>query len=1692
MARQRTKQIILGMARDNALSRTSENMSYENKNVRLTATDDDHTLTAITNEKGTFDVGVDVHGEPKGTFVCNQYFGIFSVSGVNNNSVITIYEKENETYSERFRYTDLTGVLDFESTDFIETIVSVESSESIRVYWIDGVHEMRVIDFKKLMSKYNKDAYTSPEDGEIIIQSAILQPSYFSTLPKIERIDFQKVDKLSTGYFYSGTVQFVITELINGNESNIVYYSPLYYVSDDSNNRGFAPDNTTNGIGFTVSFNIHERVNVESKISQFNVYCIHRSGKDGAATVYYKDVKNTDVDSNGSLIIVSFIGTESTVDSTYLNFKNTASIKGIQTFAHKDNTLFIGNYKIEDAVDEDIESAITISEDGITTDYKDDIPTGVFNGSKYTHVSQLKYNSFQIGHFKYNETYLLGYQLMNDKGTWSEPQYIDHKKMTLSPVISDDNLKLPCFAAEFEVNTDKYIAIRPVVSYLSDARKRCLYQGFVTPTIFSEQERINNICYSKYSPFARTVRNNTENSIDPQFTGNINPMKVYGGRYNCERLHYSHPFGRFNIESETFKPYSTSRFIKSWLGYNSTIVHKDYYDYFVDNMMYGTYPANQHLSALGSAKDYNCEIQSQVIPTDVVFKTAVYPVNIGTISGDKGNLYLYKEIVYISDIKATFYYYYYPSTNTKFYLGSGRNLNGYYLVEDAVDFIETVTEDGISINKYSLKEGYDFGDATNGMVIVEGEVMIDDLSVSVATFTSNWTSEGYTVVITDASNDDYEGFEDSYEEEKSIFNIDNTKYYVDASVVSFHSPDISLYGNSVDSDSKLDIVGAMEMDGFSSDCSIVASTPALFDSSDGNEGFQHFTPSNTKSGRCAMTLPNWCASWENGAYSGLKYLYWAVYPFGRNRLGQINNDSAGASDTSKLTYKQLSNYRYSGITNYYNSTDELSYDNSNISYVSGELNSIARVRNEWYKGAEDCVVNTSSYQFVTNGLAQRKSDSSTILSPLIFAQNYRAQILDAVNVVRTPDGNPTKYCFVSVPSQQHYDRYAKNQSHYCYNGFWKNAGIRAINKLNELYVINDESTLNSISGIFSNSDNYSDDNYTQNEEGVNWSYNTDRDNWGNDGAYDQDDAPTTMQTNMKYLASPHFVIDLGKTNDKWNILPNTGFALTNMQSILAGDSITNYISVFNSSGKTTFDNACPFNIGNEKEFPSGVSGDAMWVADIIRPDYNESEAYLEDVDNNTTTQWYIAGNPVYFEDLDADTGIIKWLQGNWYFQRWECLRTFAESIEDVNQVVEIVSALLETRTNIDGRYDANRGYPMLNANMENFNLINDSYSQLNNFFTYYRTSLKENYNVTDYPSSIAWSLPKVLNSEVDAWTAITGQSYIDMDGDKGSVTKLTRFGNELFCFQPRGVSRILYNSRTQISTEDGTPIEIGYSGKVEGKLYISNNIGAQNKRQIITTDSGIYFADIHNKSLMLFSDKMQSLSESLGFHSWAIQNSNNPLLHMWDARHKSVVIVNVDEALSYSEVLQHYESFFDYGSTFDMLNVQEDTLMIHTNDEDKYKVWRMNGGDYNNFFGDNKGWYVKYAISTRYSDGRNVTDKPNDKIWDNVEFRGDVYDDGVFTPTECPYNYIQAETEYQDSGKKVLTFERDKHQNISNLKQKFRIWHCIIPRDEKEHKIGRIKNRIRNPWVYLTMGYNTDSNPNRKAIVQDFYCDYYE
>lgn len=78
--------------------------------------------------------------------------------------------------------------------------------------------------------------------------------------------------------------------------------------------------------------------------------------------------------------------------------------------------------------------------------------------------------------------------------------------------------------------------------------------------------------------------------------------------------------------------------------------------------------------------------------------------------------------------------------------------------------------------------------------------------------------------------------------------------------------------------------------------------------------------------------------------------------------------------------------------------------------------------------------------------------------------------------------------------------------------------------------------------------------------------------------------------------------------------------------------------------------------------------------------------------------WIPCGEPVVLgqngcSEVASSDGstVFYWSYGDTYFQRYDCLKTYAFTPEDPNQVVEIGSFMLETHVNIDGRYDRNRG-----------------------------------------------------------------------------------------------------------------------------------------------------------------------------------------------------------------------------------------------------------------------------------------------------------------------------------------------------------------------------------------------------------------
>lgn len=494
-----------------------------------------------------------------------------------------------------------------------------------------------------------------------------------------------------------------------------------------------------------------------------------------------------------------------------------------------------------------------------------------------------------------------------------------------------------------------------------------------------------------------------------------------------------------------------------------------------------------------------------------------------------------------------------------------------------------------------------------------------------------------------------------------------------------------------------------------------------------------------------------------------------------------------------------------------------------------------------------------------------------------------------------------------------------------------------------------------------------------------------------------------------------------------------------------------------------------------------------------------------------TATWIPCGLPVSFT---ASTHILS-VNFNWgdtYFQRFECLKTYPFTSEDKNQVVEIASFMVETRVNIDGRYDRNRAQTSnLNMTPQNFNLLNPVYSQIDNFFSYKMLD-EDDYKNVNYPNNITWTKTKESGADVDLWTNITMANTLEMDGDKGEITKLVRLNNQLLCFQDSGISQILYNENTQISTTEGVPIEIANSQKVQGKRYLSDTVGCSNKWSMAQTPNGIYFMDSNEKSIYLFNGQLNNLSTTGGFNSWSKQyipsskDRWNPVdfnnfRAFYDKQNQDVLFVDKQRALAYSEKFNCFTSFYDYGSAPFFENLDDMGIWIKDS-----KLWLHQDGEYCNFFGNNKSFSMTIIANQ---------EPQMDKIFTNLEFRACVSDEGtydkeaeVLTPS-LPFDSLEVWDEYQhgiatlNHRNKGSRFEHGILDSI--LARKFRIWRCDIPRDnatvdaatECPLGIKRFKarplDRIRNTWAYLKLSKNAAKEGSllSKVEVHDIVASYF-
>lgn len=328
---------------------------------------------------------------------------------------------------------------------------------------------------------------------------------------------------------------------------------------------------------------------------------------------------------------------------------------------------------------------------------------------------------------------------------------------------------------------------------------------------------------------------------------------------------------------------------------------------------------------------------------------------------------------------------------------------------------------------------------------------------------------------------------------------------------------------------------------------------------------------------------------------------------------------------------------------------------------------------------------------------------------------------------------------------------------------------------------------------------------------------------------------------LRYKSTNHIVFSMPLSGNQQSLFP---------QPIKQGWSGSPY---WNHNGESV---TVPWNDGSMYYYAQGKTIDSNFdkIDSGYHNRYNEvlfmcdvykdiDPSYLSNEDNfsNQQRNWIVCGDTYDLED--NDNTCVEFREGDTFFQRYDCLKTYPFSEEDKQSVVEIASFMVETKVNLDGRYDENGG---LDDNTfispVNFNLINPVYSQENNFFQY--SILDENsYRNTKFPTRFTWSLNKINDQEIDEWTRTNTAAFYDCDGDKGAITSLRRFGNQIYAFQDRGISRIKYNENVAISAQNGTPIELANSQTVNGVEYISETVGSQNKWSNISTPNGIFFVD---------------------------------------------------------------------------------------------------------------------------------------------------------------------------------------------------------------------------------------------------------
>ena len=1555
----------MGMNRDLSISKAENKFAFENFNIRITE-NEKNSLLSVTNEKGNRRVGdFYIPGCVLGYCVVNKYAVIFTTEGEGFDHIYRIDYLSKDQFR---RVTIFNGNLNFSKDRGIETLGVYEKDDVIKVYWLDGVNQPRVVNIVGGLDTKNGEFVLSTTYGG--------KRTQFDFVMEIEFADSCKITKDYDihGQWPSGVVQYFFTYSKRyGQESSIFWSSQLFQLTHKDR---AASENDVVNCGFRIGITYPD-----PSFDFVNIYRVIRTSLNGTAQAkFVAQIEiaksfNSSIPSAKPIDYIDDNTKGSAIEPSELLYKGGENVTA-STMAQKDNTLFLGDITTnrvllsKDARNK-IRSAVTVGKSMRQIDKPDKDVTGLFPFNPHTKGSNNAY-------FKGGNWYRLGIQFQDIYGKWSDPVWVgDYKMMTTDGKLDNNGKDEPHPTNEFTVPTfyyslnlenlrditvmdtgrevsflEEYKRCRAVVVYPNESQRNVAWQGIISPTVARISAREKNQPYCQSSWFFRAECDD----IEYKHARNLRPNGVDGSEIstqdNCvvkkdsdgNKYRYYFEYPTNDVKSNNNDTFFVDRNTVTINSPDIDVTDKSSMSN-CDFRIVGRSPL------VSSSGKYIIEAGTQSIVGDLVGEINTSQISSDNsslmtriagwqdvpIGGDDGKIQ-YEGLYDLRKGGGRLRFAIYP------WQRSGSLSNAFRFPESTILYSE-LKHKLLSNIRYSDRTLYDvsWGSGFSGNYNGITDCYIYDPSDP---------STSYLFLKNPLNND-----ETAYKFSNRIYSGDcNTSVSpTGGSTYIYTTSLISPEGNFPDIDNSLDTGGL----------GVIPLTYSLYPIETyfiGGE-FALVQPENGRENYILGSRTNAIVT-SNPALIKYKSTSHAVFSF--------NNNSSDLS----VNLPHLANDDYDIIE----SNKDLSWvkpgsssvDNERIVYKMswGELDK--RINTTSSESIRSKLTNGTIY-YITSGLSVNNINYNNVLLRVVAAN--KTAILDPSIYDVSFNYNERRYYISVVPSAQY----------------------------SPLILLD-------TTGKFSKLVRFVCSNTT-------------------------DMTITLDNGNTKTAAIPHG--DLVEISS-------------------ASDSANKHIIIKTESLNIT-----------DKHIPQLIIGEIYRNTDSsIFADINNEEAASQET-------WSVASESMNISDLSWKNLVLN--DGDTYYQRWDCLKTYPYTEEDTNSVVEVASVMIESYKNLDGRYDNNRGVTFgTYLRPTNMNLFNDVYNQRNNFFSFHSLPLSR-YSTNRFVNQFMASLTKSYGELTDSWTSLTAASTFDVDSTKGKINAIRKFNDTLYGFQDEAIFQILFNPMTQIATTSGQPIEITNSGKVNGVRYMTGNQGCINKWSIKETPMGLYFIDDLNASInVMGGNGIKSISSQNGFAKWMLDNRhtdewrpgdfNNEITH-YDRNKDDVYFTFKDISLVWSEKLGQFTSFMSYENVPAMFNIVDDFVSLKND-----MMWLQNDGKYNYFFGEYKPYYIEYRINP---------DSMLDKTFNNIEYLASMTDMTKYDANK------PSESDVRDSFDKLYVWndyqrgEADltrREMPPFDLQRKFRIWRANIPRDMNDpHKL----NRIRSPWVHLRLIKDnvSESNP---------------